>query len=58
MTNSNNLIYLCKEVFDENSEPTQIGKQIIVFRIDKRNIHSFNTTNIRYIQYSMKVCNN
>ncbi|VVC30248.1 Hypothetical protein CINCED_3A011342 [Cinara cedri] len=24
MINSNNLVYLCKEVFDENSEPTQI----------------------------------
>lgn len=47
MTNSNNLVYLCKEVFDENSEPTQIG-----------NAYSYNTTNIRYILYSMKVCTN
>lgn len=25
MTNLNNLVYMCKEIFDENSEPTQIG---------------------------------
>lgn len=25
MTNSNTQVYLCKEIFDENSEPTKIG---------------------------------
>lgn len=25
MTNLNNLVYVCREIFDENSEPTQIG---------------------------------
>lgn len=26
MTNLNNLVFLCREVFDENSEPTQFGR--------------------------------
>lgn len=25
MTNLNGLVYFCKEVFDENSEPTKFG---------------------------------
>jgi len=25
MSSLNTVVYLCKEVFDENSEPTQIG---------------------------------
>lgn len=34
MTNLNNLVYLCNEVFDENSEPTKLGNVYNTYTIN------------------------
>lgn len=41
MSSLNTVVYLCKEVFDENSQPTQIGN-VLIYMI----------YTIKYIPYS------